>query len=321
MANSDSPENNAPNDAFRYRDFLAPKYWPLLLGIALLRLIALLPMPILSVFGWTIGSVCYLVLFRRRKIALKNIQLCFPELSASQCKLINFKHYCLLGQAIVTGPINWWASKARFMRLANIKGREHYDAALKDNRNIILLAPHFMAMEASGLALQTERPMIGMYQYMKNPLMNKLALERRQRFCTGGIMVERKRSPLRSILRALNKGMPMQYSPDQDAGRKGVFVPFFHQLASTTPALGKFAQACNAVVIPVSSTYRPWGMGFDVELGAPIEQFPSGDELADTTVMNRSMEQLIRKHPEQYLWAHKRFKTRKDGETSFYKGL
>jgi len=318
MAESDSPNNNQTSYTFRYRDFLALRHWPTLFGIGLLRLMAFLPMPLLSIIGYIIGAVCYCILIPRRKIALKNIALCFPELTDKERKHINFKHYCLLGQAIMTSPINWWASKARFMRLATIKGREHYDAALADKRNIILLAPHFMAMEASGLALQSERPMIGMYQYMKNPLLNKLAIERRQRFCTGGIMFERK-DPLRSILRALNKGIPMQYSPDQDAGRKGVFVPFFHPHASTTPALGKFAQVTNAVVIPVSSVYKPWGMGFEIELGEPMQSFPSGDEIADTTAMNRCMEHTIRKHPEQYLWVHKRFKTRPDGEADFYK--
>ena len=309
----------ASNHSFRYRHYLTPRYLPTLIGVGILRLLAFMPMPILAGVGYVVGAICYVILVPRRQIALRNIQQCFPQLSLAQQQRINFKHYLLLGQAILSSPINWWASRARFMRMAHVKNRQHYDAALADKRNIILLAPHFMAMEASGLVLQSERPMIGMYQYMKNQLLNDLSINRRQRFCQGGVMFERK-DPLRSILRALNKGMPMQYSPDQDAGRKGVFVPFFHPLASTTPALGKFAQATNAVVIPIASVYRRWGMGFDIHLGAPLENFPSGDEIADTTAMNQAMAALIRQHPAQYLWVHKRFKTRPEGdETDFYK--
>ena len=174
-----------------------------------------------------------------------------------------------------------------------------------------------MAMEISGLLLQAERPMIGMYQYMKNPLINKIAINQRQRFCEDGVLFERKDS-LRSILRELNKGLPMQYSPDQDAMRKGVFVPFFHPLASTTPALGKFAQVTKAVIIPCYSIYKWWGMGYEVILGEPIENADTGDEITDATAMNKAIEKMIRQHPAQYLWSHKRFKTRPEGEAKFY---
>lgn len=323
MVDTASPYENTSKRAFRYTDYLAPRFWPTLLGVGVLRLMAFLPMPFMALIGYLIGTISYLVLFPRRKIALKNIELCFPELSHRERQWINYKHYCFLGQTILTAPINWWASKSRFLNMTTITGREHYDQALAEHRNIILLVPHFMAMEACGLALQSERPMIGMYQYMKNPLLNKLAIDRRQRFCDGGFMFERK-APLRSILRPLNQGHPMQYSPDQDAGRKGIFVPFFEPLASTTPALGKFAQVTNAVVIPVASTYKPWGMGFNVDIHEPIKHFPSGDDAMDASASNEAMAALIRQYPAQYLWIHKRFKTRpldKDGnpETGFYK--
>ena len=300
-----------------YSEYYGIKFWPNWLGLAILRLLSFLPLPILTLFGYAFGALAYALYGSRRKIALKNLVACFPEKNLAELKKINFQHFLFIGQAIFTSPINWWINRSRFERLVSIKGREAYDKALGEKRNIILLAPHFIAMEISGLLLQAERPMIGMYQYMKNPLINKIAINQRQRFCEGGVMFERKDS-LRSILRELNKGLPMQYSPDQDAMRKGVFVPFFHPLASTTPALGKFAQATKAVIIPCYSIYKWWGMGYEVILGEPIENADTGDEITDATAMNKAIEKMIRQHPAQYLWSHKRFKTRPEGEAKFY---
>ncbi len=213
--------------------------------------------------------------------------------------------------------MNWWMNEKRFDRLVTIEGREHYDQALAQGKNIILLTPHFLAIEISGLALQRERPMIGIYQYMKNTLMDTVAKEGRTRFAKDGLMFERK-EPLRKLLRWIRKGHPMSYSPDQDAGRKGVFVPFFHPLASTTPALAKFVLTTKAVVIPCMTQIRPWGQGYRVILGKEKTGLASGDEIKDTTAMNRVIEEMVRVQPEQYLWVHKRFKTRPETETEFY---
>lgn len=285
--------------------------------MGLLRFLSFLPLPLLAVTGYGLGLTFYALQFGRRRIAFKNISACFPEYTPAQCRKINRQQYCLLGQSVMTACMNWWISPQRFDRLVTIYDREAYDQALADGKRIILLSPHFISMEVSGLALQRERPMVGMYQYMKNPLLNNLALNGRQRFCPDGIMFERK-GPLRRLLRILMKGYPFSYSPDQDAMRKGVFVPFFHPLASTTPALAKFIQTTGSIVIPCRNRMLPWGRGYEVYLGNPIEGLASGDELADTAAMNRAIEAMVRESPEQYLWVHKRFKTRPPGEDKFY---
>ncbi len=215
-----------------------PKYWPTWFGLALLRLMVYLPLPVLALMGYFLGSLVYVLFTSRRKIAYKNIKGCFPAYSDAQCRKINWHQFCLLGQSVITVCMNWWISPARFDRLVTVHGREHYDEALAKDEKIILLTPHFLSIEVSGLALQRERPMVGMYQYMKNPIINILAIQGRSRFTSSSGMFERK-APLRGILRAIMKGQPFSYYPDQDAMRKGVFVPFFHTLASTTPALSK----------------------------------------------------------------------------------
>ena len=299
------------------KQYWAPKHWPTWIGLGLLRLLSFLPLPVLAVTGYGLGLLVYVLHVSRRRIALQNISACFPELSLKQQKRINRWHFCYLGQSVMTACMNWWISPRRFDRLVTINGREHYDQALADGKKIILLTPHFISMEVSGLALQRERPMVGMYQYMKNSLLNTVALQGRQRFCPDGIMFERKQ-PLRTLLRILMKGYPFSYSPDQDAMRKGVFVPFFHTLASTTPALAKFVQTTGSVVIPCRNRMLPWGRGYEVVLGAPIDNLASGDEIEDTAAMNRAIEQMVRECPEQYLWVHKRYKSRPEGEAKFY---
>ena len=300
------------------RQYWSPRHWPTWIGLTLLRIMSWLPLPLLAGAGYGLGSMVYLLHVSRRRIALRNISACFPELTLTEQRRINRLHYCYLGQLVMTISMNWWISAKRFDRLVTINDRRGYDDALANGRNVILLTPHFLAMEVSGLALQRERPMVGMYQHMKNPLLNTVALRRRQRFCPDGIMFERKQ-PLRSLLKILLQGLPMAYSPDQDAMRKGVFAPFFHPLASTTPALAKFIQVTQCLVIPCRTQMRSWGRGYDVYLGEPIESLASGDDVKDATAMNQAIEQMVRACPEQYLWVHKRFKTRPAGEPNFYR--
>lgn len=296
--------------------FSSPKYWPTWFGLAVLRLLSFLPLPILAIVGYGVGLLFYVIGSSRRNIALKNIRVCFPELSLKQCRRINRQHYCLLGQSVFTTPMHWWISQARFTKLVEVSGREHYDQALRAGSNIILLAPHFMSLDVGGFILSIERPMITMYQYSKNSLINEVVKIGRSRY--GGHLVERK-EPLRNLIRLIKQGDPFYYLPDQDAGRKGVFVPFFYEQASTIPMLGKFAQMTKAVVIPCSTRIKPWGQGYEVVLGKPLENFPSGDELVDTTAMNEAVAEMIRKMPEQYFWVHKRFKTRPaNSDTKFY---
>ena len=300
------------------KKYAHPRYWPTWFGLLILRLMSMLPLPVLAVSGYAVGLLIYALFGSRRRISYLNIRTCFPELSQSQCKKINRHHFCYLGQSVMTISMMWWISPKRFNRLVTVHGREHYDKALEQGQNIILLSPHFLSMEMSGLALQRERPMIGMYQYMKNPLMNEMALRGRSRFCDDGVMFERK-GPLRSLLRLINKGMPMFYSPDQDAMRKGVFVPFFGTLASTTPALSKFVMVTKAKVIPCRNHMRPWGQGYDVYLGEAIDGLNTADEIESTTIMNQAIEKMVEADPAQYLWVHKRFKTRPEGEEKFYR--
>lgn len=288
-------------------EFLAPKYWLTWLGLAILRLFSFLPLPVLASLGYFIGLLFYYLGVSRRRVAFKNIRVCFPDLSDSECKKINRHHFMLVGQSLFATPMHWWISDKRFNKLVTVTGREAYDQALAENKNIIVLAPHFAALDVGGYVLAQERPMLTMYQYAKNGLVDEVVKRGRLRF--GGILIERK-EPLRNLIRAIRKGHPFYYLPDQDAGRKGIFVPFFHEQASTYSMLGKFTEMTDAVVIPCRTRTKAWGQGYEVILSEPLANFPSGDEYIDTARMNEAVADLIRPNPEQYFWVHKRFKTR-----------
>ncbi|MBL4671424.1 MAG: lysophospholipid acyltransferase family protein, partial [Arenicella sp.] len=214
----------------RLSSFLRPKYWPTWLGLGLLRVVSFLPLPIIAGLGQFVGLLFYIFGASRRRIALRNISVCFPELAAHEWRKINRQHYQLLGQSLFSVPMNWWISKKRFNRLVTVHGREDYDQALASGRNVIILAPHFSALDVAGYTLAQERPMLSMYQYAKNGLVDEIVKRGRLRY--GGELVERK-APMRKLIRAIRKGRPFYYLPDQDAGRKGLFVPFFHEVAST----------------------------------------------------------------------------------------
>lgn len=261
--------------------------------------------------------MAYYLIGSRRRIALINIKACFPEFSDKQAEQVNKAHFSYVGQSVFTVPANMWISERRFRSRVQVDGVEHLDQALAEKRNIIFLAPHFIGLDVGGFAIATvlQQEGLAMYQYAKNALMDEIIKRGRSRF--GTQLIERK-APLRRLMKAVKKGMPFYYLPDQDAGQKGVFVPFFHSLASTIPALGQFAKISNSVVIPVMTEVKPKGAGYRVTLGKPLKGFPSGDDIVDTTRMNQAIEQMVRSLPEQYLWVHKRFKTRPEGEPKFY---
>jgi len=285
-----------------------------------MRLVSFLPLPLIAFIGQSLGFLFYCLIGSRRRIAFRNISVCFPSMSDAERRKVNRRHFRLLGQSLFTTPMHWWISKARFNRLVTIRGREFYDEAIASGRNIIILAPHFISLDVAGLRLAQERPMLTMYQYAKNGLADEIVKRGRLRY--GGVLVERK-APMRSLIRSIRKGHPFYYLPDQDAGRKGIFVPFFYEQASTFSVLGKFAEMTDALVVPCRTKIKPWGMGYEVTLLPPLANYPTGDELADTARMNEEVADLIRPDPGQYFWVHKRFKTRPPKEkttgVNFYK--
>ena len=182
---------------------------------------------------------------------------------------------------------------------------------------VILFAPHFLALDAGFTRLSGEFDMAAIYSNQKNSLMNALLLKGRTRF--GHQQMFSRQQGVRAALGALRKGVPLYYLPDQDYGpRDAIFVPFFGVPAATITGMARLARIAGAQVVPCVSRMLPGGQGYELRCYPAWEGFPSGDDATDARRMNAFIEDRVREMPEQYNWAHKRFKTRPPGEPRFY---
>ena len=294
----------------------APRYWLAWLFAGLLRVVSLLPLPVLALAGAALGALGYVFAHRMRRVASINIGLCFPELDARTQRRYVRRHFLWLGVSLASVGVGWWGSARRLRRLVRITDRHYYDAAQGAHRNIILLAPHFLALDVGGIRLSIEQPVVSMYRAAKNPVTDCL-LRRRARF--GATLIERS-AHLKSLIRLLRSGMPFYYLPDQDpGGGDTAFAPFFGVPTATVTALSRMARLADASVLPCVTRIRPWGRGYDLQFYPPLAPYPSDDPVADATRMNATVETAVRASPTQYLWVYKRFKTRPSaGERSFY---
>jgi KDO2-lipid IV(A) lauroyltransferase len=294
-----------------------PRYWPTWLGLALLYVLSWLPLPVLALLGGALGMLLYVLVPGRRRIARRNIERCFPQLPARAHARITRAHYRGLGQALFDNGIAWWAPAWRLKRLVHFHGRPHFEKARAQHRNVILLAPHFLGLDVGGIRFSLDSPVMSVFRHPDNELLGRMMERGRTRF--GATIVEHNK-PFTTLVRAVKGGTPLYYLPDQDAGRRNaVFAPFFGIPAATFAVLGRLAKMTGAAVVPCITVQRPWGRGYDVTFFPPLENYPSGDDLADATRMNAAIEVAARRWPAQYFWVHKRFKTRPAGEPDFYK--
>jgi len=298
------------------RRLLYPRHWPSWLLVGACCLIGLLPFPLLWALGMGIGYLGYFLAGTRRRVALRNLARCFPDLTDRAQRKLTALHFGYLGVAACTQGLVWVSSRRRLGRIVKFRHRERVDGPLRNGRNLIVMVPHFVGLELGGVASAAlVRPGMYMYQKIRNPVIDDQMHRGRSRF--GTVSVERSDN-LRRMVREIYKGTPLFYLPDQDPGRRGIFVPFCGTPTATVPMLNRFARLSKAQVIPIHTRYLPWGRGLELTFDPPLEPFPTDDQAADTALMNRTIEARIRTTPAQYFWVHRRFKTRPPGEPPIY---
>jgi len=296
--------------------FLHPRYWLLWLGLGLLWLLALLPYPLLMRLGRGLGAVMYRFAGSRRKIAARNLQLCFPELSAGEREQLLRENFASTGMTFFEMAISWWWPAARLRKLGQIDGLEHISQAEAEGQGVLLMAMHFTTLEMGGGLLGMQQHMYGMYRPHKNPLFDYIQRRGREQRLEGVV----ERDDVRGMLKLLRAGGVIWYAPDQDYGaQRSIFVPLFGISAATVTATSKFARLGKARVIPFTQVRLADGSGYRLTVHPPLTDFPGESEEADCLRVNQWIEAAIRQHPEQYLWAHRRFKTRPPGEAKLYK--
>lgn len=285
------------------------------LGVFIFWLIHFLPFRVIVAIGNGLGILFYPFAAERRRVGMINLKLCFPEMGEEARKKLLREHFKMFMRGLIERSILWWASAERINSLIRVEGVEHFEA-IKD-KSSILLTPHFVGMDAGGQWIAQNTDTVCMYSNQKNMYLTNLLLKKRARFRNQHLYS--RQEGLRPILKGMRKGMPFVYPPDQDQGIKdGAFIPFFGVPAATMTSLPRIAKMTGAKVVPSITRLLPGGEGYVLTFYPAWENYPSGDDIADTRCMNAFIEDRIREMPEQYFWLHKRFKTRPEGEEKLY---
>ncbi|MGM0564583.1 MAG: LpxL/LpxP family Kdo(2)-lipid IV(A) lauroyl/palmitoleoyl acyltransferase [Pseudomonadota bacterium] len=301
--------------SFDYRDYLHPRHWPTWVGIGILRAFGLMPFALQSWLGGALGWASYYLAGERRRVARINLQLCFPELSDTARERLIKDNFIASGRGFTELGSFWWMSGEEYRRRSRVFGLEHLDRAL-DEGNVLLLGVHFTCLE-SGVRALKERGyhMQGMYKPAHDKLFDAFMRAQRDRHYAGGMIPNRE---TKRFLQRLRKGQLSWYAPDQSFSRSVVFAPLFGIETASLTATAKLAQVGRAQVLPFFGIRNPAGNGFDAYVLPPLKDFPSGDDVADATRVNRAIEEMIRYAPEQYMWGHRRFKRLANGRPNPY---
>ena len=285
--------------------FLWPRYWPTWLGLALMRLIQLLPHALLLLVGRTIGRVVRRLPLHYTQVARCNLRLCLPELSQEQRERVLNEHFEALGMGLCESAMTWWGSDADFTRLSRVVGLEHLRQALEQGRGAILLTAHFTTLEIGARVLNTQLPLNAMHKRPKNGLLAHFFEHHRGRHALRIFS----RDNVRGMVRALRDNECVWYAPDQSYRKKGAeMIHFFGIPAATNVFTSRLAQMTGAAVLFVGHERLPGNAGYCVTINPAPRGYPGESAIDDAEQFHRFVEAEVRRNPAQYWWIHRRFK-------------
>jgi Kdo2-lipid IVA lauroyltransferase/acyltransferase len=286
--------------------------------LALVWLLHLLPLGLQAALGRAVGRLLHRLAGSRRRVALANVALCLPELDVAAREALVREHFALLARSLLERGLLWHAPAERLRRLIRVEGDVGF--AERHDGPVMWLVPHFLALEVAGAATQLfqRRMVLDVYTPQSNAVFDAALLRGRGRFGLAEFL--KRNEGARAIVRGIRRGQVFFNAPDMDFGLgAAAFVPFFGVPAATLLAPARMARSLGMVVQPVVAEMLPGGAGYRVRFLPPWENYPGDDDDAAAALrMNRWIESEIRRNPAQYLWVHKRFKTRPDGEASPY---
>ncbi|MEZ5562635.1 MAG: LpxL/LpxP family Kdo(2)-lipid IV(A) lauroyl/palmitoleoyl acyltransferase [Gammaproteobacteria bacterium] len=302
---SSKPSSDTPRPL---RTFWQPRYWPIWLALAGMRLLAICPYRMQLAVGRGLGRLAGLVLRGRRHIAEVNLSLCFPELDASGRNALLRRHFESLGMTLVEHGLGWWASAETVERLVEVRGAEHLQEAMAGGRGVVLVAGHFASLEITGRAFSALFPSVAaLYRSSRNPFVDEIL--KRLRHKSVPLLIPKQN--MRGMVRALRQGMPVWYAPDQSyRGEMSALLPFCGEPAMTNTALSDIVRLGKAAVVPLVPRRLPDGRGYVLEIFPALDDFPGESAEADARRVSSLIEAQIRATPEQYYWIHRRFKDR-----------
>ncbi|WP_416137720.1 LpxL/LpxP family Kdo(2)-lipid IV(A) lauroyl/palmitoleoyl acyltransferase [Halomonas sp. HK25] len=295
--------------------FAHPRFWPTWLAIGAMYVAAWLPWRLKLWLGRGLGLLVYRLVKRRRHIVEINLRLCFPELDDEQQARLVRETFIANGIGIMETATGWCRDPEHLRHRVTFKGQEHMARVRAEGKGALIIGVHFSTLDLGGALHSLYLPADAVYRPHNNPLFDRFMSRARAPYFDKVL----DRHDLRGVVRRIKAGHGVWYSPDQDFGRDAsVFAPFFGIPAATVKMTSRIARMTGAPVIPLMFHRNPDNRTYTLEYLPPLEDFPSGDEVVDAARINAFIEGAIRKHPEQYLWLHRRFKTRPEGEPGFY---
>jgi len=295
---------------------LHPQNWGQCLAIATLWVWGNLPWRMALGLGRFLGRVGYHLAPTRRGVARRNLELCFPAMDADTRETLVKDNFAFTGKGIAELALAWYGGAGVDRIPLEVHGMDNFQAALDNGRPVITLSGHFTSLELVGRLMKSRARIAAIYKPVpKKPVINRAMHRARLRTAADAL----RRDDIRGIVRTLKGGMPVWYAGDQDYGRRhSVFAPFFGTPAATITALTRFTRMSNAQVVPLFFNSKPDHSGYEVYFEPALPHFPTGDDVLDATRMNQALEKAVERHPEQYLWIHKRFKRQEDRRQDLY---
>jgi len=294
-------------------NFIHPKYFPTWILILLMRVGVFIPFRLQVFFGKIIGKLIYPFMTELKKTAYSNISNCFPDKKQSQVTLLVKQHFEAIGISLFETANAYYANDKKIEKMLIIKNEQYFTDALNKEGGIILLCSHFMPLMLGSRALLIKHTIANIYRPQNNKLFDQIMV--RGYVKNGAVMI--KSTDTRSIMKAIRNSLPIWYAPDQDLGKNNsIFAPLFGIQTATASATSRLAKNNNTRVIPYS--FIRVKDGYEMSFEKPLKNYPSGDATKDASKTNQILEKQILKNPEQYLWIHRRFKTRPEGEENFY---
>ncbi|OBU35821.1 LpxL/LpxP family Kdo(2)-lipid IV(A) lauroyl/palmitoleoyl acyltransferase [Photobacterium phosphoreum] len=296
---------------------LHPRYWGTLMLLALMYLLSLLPYRVQFFLGKHIGRLAIKLMKNRRHTIYRNLELCFPLMSVSERESLVKKNIDNSGLALFETGMAWFWSDARVSRHVTIKGMEHMEQLEREGKGALMVAVHSMNLELGARAFGIKKTGMGVYRPNNNPCFDYFQYQGRSR--SNRTLIDRK--DVKGMLRALKTGERVWYAPDHDYGlRRSTFAPLFAvEQACTTTGTSLLVDASHCAVVPFTMVRDDDKAGhYTLTICQPVEGFPHKDPEAAAVFINKIVEQSIMAAPSQYMWLHRRFKNRPEGQPSLY---
>lgn len=304
----------APSNAFKASDYLSVRYWPTWCALGLMRLVASLPLPLLVVAGRCLGKLLYVLVPGRKRIAEINLRIALPEASDAEIQRLLKASTDNIGVAVFELGLSWWQPD-RIFSFCKVEGHENLRAAQESGRGVLILSAHFTPVEIGGRVINRYAPVYIVYKPAKNKLFDAFTQYQRGKIYPSLV---HHRKPI-NMIRGLKRGYAAWYLPDHEVGTKdSIFVPLFGVAAATLTTTSRIAAITRSKVVPYSIKRNSDNRGYTLKFFPALDDFPSDDIERDTRRINETLERLILQNPEQYLWAHKRYKTRPEGSNAIY---